>query len=100
MAERQGRVLRVTSQGEGFGDPKRRKLNGCRDAVFGALVQAKQYQASRPRNSAVKTITLSRGRRRAAGPLPECHAKRLAFGGLWLDAWERLKAHLKRTLSE
>ncbi len=25
-------VLRVTSQGEGFGDPKRRKLNGCWEA--------------------------------------------------------------------
>ena len=25
-------VLRMTSQGEGFGDPKRRKLNGCWDA--------------------------------------------------------------------
>ncbi len=30
---------------------------------------------------------------------PSCHAKRLALWGLWLDAWERLKAYLK-TLSE
>ncbi len=30
---------------------------------------------------------------------PSCHAKRLALWGLWPDAWERLKAYLKRTPS-